>query len=122
MLCASLSGCVISWPERRQPLGRRSRGFGGADLSLSTISGRNRRLCEPSPEGEDGFAEDGEGAVGGAGGHDGVSGEGREIGEQALEAVDGGAVGRASRGAVGEGGRRALRLGDRARAQGLGGV
>ena len=46
--------------------------------------------------------EDGEGAVGRVRGHDGVAREGGEIGEQGLEAVDRGAVGRAAGGALGE--------------------
>ena len=65
--------------------------------------------------------EDGEGAVRRARGHDGVAREGREIGEQGLEAVDGDAVGGAAGGAFGEGGGGALRLGDGAVAQGFGG-
>ena len=69
-----------------------------------------------------GAGEDGEGAICCSRGHDGVPRQGREIGEQGLEAVDRGAVGGAARGAFGEGGRRALHPGDWAFPQGFGGV
>ena len=57
-------------------------------------------------------SEDGEGVIGGDRRDDGVSRQRREVGEQALETVDGEAVGRASGGALGEVGGRSLRLGD----------
>src|SRR5271168_73877 len=69
-----------------------------------------------------GAGEDGEGAVGSDGGDDRVAGEGREVGQQALETVDGGAIGGSSGGLLGDGAWRALRLGDRTVAQCRGGV
>src|SRR5271155_1022509 len=69
-----------------------------------------------------GPGEDGEGAVGSDGGDDRVAGEGREVGQQALETVDGGAIGGSSGGLLGDGAWRALRLGDRTVAQRRGGV
>src|SRR5277367_224100 len=61
-------------------------------------------------------------SVGSDGGDDRVAGEGREVGQQALETVDGGAIGGSSGGLLGDGAWRALRLGDRTVAQRRGGV
>src|SRR6266849_10733914 len=69
-----------------------------------------------------GLGEEGELVGRAGGGDDGVSREGSKVGEQGLEAVDRQAVGGGAVGLLGDGGRRALGLGDDAGAQGLSGL
>jgi len=69
-----------------------------------------------------GSGEDGERLVGGVGRDDRVARQGREIGEQALKAVRGNAVGPSPGRALGEGSGRALSPGDGADAQCFSGV
>src|SRR5208337_1698645 len=65
---------------------------------------------------------DSEGQVRREGGGDGVSGDGGEVGDQRLEAVDRKAVWGASGSLLGNGGGRSLGLGDDAGAERLGGL
>jgi hypothetical protein len=67
---------------------------------------------EGSLRGLGGAREDCEGLIGGDGRDDGVARQCGQIGQEALEAVNGEAVGGAFGSAFGEGGGRALRLGD----------
>src|SRR6516165_5135185 len=64
----------------------------------------------------------GKGALGVDGGHQGVAGQGGEIGQQTAEAVDREAIFGSSGGLFGDRGRRARGLGNDTGAQGFGGL